>query len=304
MSFSILTENEHENVRGRRPDSEPLSRKDAEILAQSLMAQNRLSKLGYSAISLFATAGILTIRQMNELLTIKPRTLRKYQGEKYHLIRWSYIPDNMPDCFPSKRLEHTYTLAEVGIEVARKRNWCSTHFEQYNHHRAVHDLLCNEVVIRLLKRMQASGIKAEWSGAWESRLYDNDNAPQLEPDSLIRINRNNAPQLFAFEYHNEDDRRRVGDKVERYENEQRGKRWPWQWKTNKFPTVLISYTHPIVARGYIDVLRELGRDQIRCRYLAKSVKNATDDSRDITQWLDVNRAAFSDERVPISLFNT
>lgn len=299
----FITSVTRQNIPGRRPKDRYLSRKDAETKARQLIVKNSLTDLGYDLIALLATTGILTTRQMNALLKVAPSTLRKYQSEEYQLIRWRYAPRNVPSCFPHKRLEHVYTLTEVGIAIARERGWCSEHFERYNHHRAVHDLLCNEAATRFIQATQNIGMECEWLGAWESRLHGKDGDVILEPDSLLRVRRGDTEKAFAVEYHNEDDRRRSGDKVKRYEDAAVAKQWEWQWKLDRFPTVLIAVTNKVVIDGYIGVLETWGAERIKCRYLAKSIEAVTDDNDDMTQWLDVNRAAFTGEWEHVDLFS-
>lgn len=273
----------------------PITQSEAKQLALQIN-HNPLPQSADLLIAMLASYGSMTYEQVQIIVRISKRTLRRYQFD--HLIDTIQTPSF--DCkLGSSNL--TYKLGMVGLEVARNRRLVSPTRKGYDLRKIRHDLLCNQVVTSVVKQAGSLGVDSSWYGAYESRLYQKGDVV-IEPDALLKIGDESKKDAYAVEYHNEDDRRRVADKIHRYEKVFHSQLWRDGWGGSKMPVVLIAFTQKIVMDGYVLTLREMGGGVVRCTYLAKSIRNATTKPREIGQWANLNHKAFSDQWQTVDLF--
>lgn len=289
---------------GRLSKRPVLTADEAMAKAEELKRKNK-SALAEAVLETLAAVGVMTTRQLMAVTGIKLRSLEKY----HHLnwLDWWPLPKGIRAMAlpPSRFPQRLYTLGIVGVAYAKVCGWVAETFSGYNFYRTTHDVLCNQVALELTQYVLTHDGSYEWGGAYESRLYNSDGEVILEPDALLKFSLPNGKfAIYALEYHNEDDRRRVGDKVARYEGACTQKReLNRYWGTTTMPAVLISFSHKIVLDGYVGVLRELGQRQIQCRYLAKSIGKVLDPEDDMTHWHDLNHKAFADAWRRVNLFD-
>ena len=249
----------------RRAERIELVQHDAKQHTLGLLRDNRVSDLASRVIDALAVAGVLSEQQLDELLKVSYRSLLRYY--KLHFL------DRLPSSFDLtavgfRRRETFYTLGMVGLVIAEMRSMnglVPISYLGYGLHRVMHDVLTNEVVIRLANAAVAQGATPLWRSKYEATVHNDDRRPILEPDALLEI----GTRQLLLEYHNEDTSRRAVEKVQRYEKAYRDGHWRSSWQTDEFPLVLIAFTHRAVATGYQAAVKEAAQMGLRCRYVGK-----------------------------------
>ena len=93
--------------------------------------------------------------------------------------------------------------------------------------------------------------------------------------------------MFVVEYHNEDTRRRVRSKLDRYETVIREVNWADQWEVDEFPTILVSWTHGVVATGYKEEIARLAKQRpVRGKYLGMPIHLMLDPTENPLRWIN------------------
>jgi hypothetical protein len=186
-------------------------------------------------------------------------------------------------------------LGPVGVEIASTRHNCAppVGYQHYTLTRVMHDVICNEVVLRLADYWGGQGWEVEWLGKYEATLNPKDgSASLLEPDAFLRIQRDGVEQAFVLEYHNERKSIRAAQKVKAYETAYSEGNWKDKWQVESFPPVLVVFWQVIVGEGYLEALQ--GKN-LNCgfygRWLAKVLEG------DLGKWRDL-RAKSTVELLP------
>lgn len=254
-----------------------ITSRQAKREAIRLLSENRLSSMADYVIELLSIGGVLTGHQLRRLAGVTDRTLRRYY-RKHFIDRTPFIGDALLDAgFRETPLYslRTYTLGAVGIEIARLRHerGVSTGYVGYGVQRILHDVMCNEVVIRLSAFAAKRGYEALWFSKYEATVHDERGKPALEPDSLLVLKKEGNAHRFLIELHNEDHGGRAANKVNRYERVYRDGHWRIEWETDEMPIVLVVFRHKAVAtKGYRKATtdkRGNPRHDLRCVYLGK-----------------------------------
>lgn len=289
MPFTTSKTKPKQNNFGKRSIRQPISEKAAKTEAIRLLRNDALSPLATRTLDALTTAGILTRAQLKHLTSVSNRSLNRYH--KQHLIDTLIAPDTLTAyglAHSSRRLR-LYTLGMVGLAVAEQKERLAATYIGYGTHQITHDVLCNTVVLSLIKTGAAAGYRCDWYGKYEARVYGMDGnlkACILEPDALLIFTKEGEPpRPFIIEYHNETHQNRVLEKVEKYEREARNQQWRDTWPLDHFPTVLAAFTHKAVATGYNDALRRVRGRGLRCRYLGQQFALNKDDP---AAWWDFN----------------
>ncbi|HFC12037.1 MAG TPA: hypothetical protein ENJ56_04265 [Anaerolineae bacterium] len=262
---------------------------------------NRYPDNAVQVMNILATAGVLTTAQLQSIATAAPRTLRDYQRSAF-VLSAAYPPKLQNKPLKSAKRNRLWTLGLVGIARAVDLQQAAKTFRGYPYKKTVHDILLNEIVVELLSQAAAEAVPHTWYGTYEGRVRDGKNNVLVEPDALLLFGQDDQKKGFAIEYHNEDDRRRVGDKIDRYEGVQRSAHWRRFWDVAEMPTVVVAVTHPIVLEGYIDTIAERGHAEIRCQYVGKSFGRFAENRAEATVWTNLNKIAFENKREPVRLF--
>lgn len=217
-----------------------------------------------------AQAGTLTQWRLLDRVKINPgETPQKYSGPAF-----SFLGPSL------------YSLGPVGVEIATQRHGVlpPTGYQLYLPTRVIHDLIVNEIVLRLAQAIGERGWEVEWLGKYEGTLRETGQERTLvEPDALIRFRRDGQERAFLLEYHNEDKSSRAEDKVKRYEAAYADGDWRKAWEVDTFPPVLAVCLHPIVSTGYINTLQ--GR-RTRCVYYGKMLKPILDGN--VSDWVNIS----------------
>lgn len=261
----------------RRTTRDPITSHEAKQRAYYLMTEGKITGKQSQTLNTLAVAGVLSEQQLDRLIGISGRSLRRYQGQ--HLLDRLYV-----EPAPLKRIGFVgegenlrlYKLGAVGRAiVAQDQPLVPSGYEGFGVHRLTHDVLANEVMIHLIRAAFHAGYNPIWFNKYEATVHDDSGRPVLEPDAMLVLEHPQRPtQRFVLEYHNEDDGRRAAGKVKRYEEVVRDGHWQHAWNTETLPTVLVSWSHNAVATGYRAAIerqahRHLG---LRFRYLGMPIQ--------------------------------
>jgi hypothetical protein len=153
----------------------------------------------------------------------------------------------------------------------------------YTQSRIAHDLILNEIVLRLASAAREAGWRTFWAGTNAAEIR-NGSEQLIEPDALLILEKGSERKLFAIEYHNEEDKRqRAFEKVRRYERaRERPEAWMSAWQVETFPPVLAVFRDNAVGLGYRDAARELNA---RGAYYGKALEGIAKGS--LREWLNV-----------------
>ena len=287
---------------GRKPFIEVQSYEEAVQLHEEYQSRrNNYPPNAQRAMDILATAGIVTSAQLHRLLPVSYRTLGVYQRRGY-ILSSAYPTRLKTFSMQTASRNRLWTLGLVGIARAVSLKLSATKFRGYPYKKTIHDVLLNEIVVELLAQAAVKNISHTWYGTYEGRVRDPQNNVLVEPDAMLSFGTENRRQGYAIEYHNEDDRRRVIDKIERYEGVQRSDHWRRYWDVSDMPTIVVAVTSSVVLQGYIDALRERGHAEIRCQYVGKSFGRFAENRAEATVWTNLNKIAFENKREPVRLF--
>ncbi|MFZ6028190.1 MAG: hypothetical protein ACOYYS_10795 [Chloroflexota bacterium] len=234
-------------------------------------------------LDLLATGGVMRASQLG----LADRTLRKYAHGRL-IDRLPCITRQLSQALGALGLpgddESLYTLGPVGSEIAKQRHGHPPPggYLGFTLQRTLHDLLCNEIVLRLSAFAEGLGWSVGWVNGQGAALHK-DGEAILEPGALLKLQKGGQGKCFLLEYHDEDKAMRAGEKVRRYEAAFRSNIWPGQWETDAFPAVLAVFRSEIVGRGYLDAIRE--REQVRVTYYGKRLDGVL--AKNLAEWRNV-----------------
>jgi hypothetical protein len=259
-----------------------------QIRLEALQVLRRgLSPQRWRVLDLLAIGGVLSVAQCQ----VSYRALRKYAQEQL-LDRLPYTVNDLKQAMddygiPGSNDTDTllYTLGSLGIEIARQRHGHPppTGYLGYTLQRTLHDVVRNEIVLRLAHYAESLGWSVRWLGHAESTLIK-DGEAILEPDALLILRHEQQEKAFLLEFHNEDKQIRAYEKVRRYEAAYATQLWQSQWGLAVFPHVLAVFTLPIIADGYQNAIRE--REQVHGHYDGKLLAGILDNNR-LGEWTNI-----------------
>lgn len=266
----------------------PLHPKDAAYRALNLLQNDRLSDMQRALLEVLMTAGALTTTQLQSLLPISRRSLRRYYLDyliDHHTAPFSLRQFEMPKHFRELRL---YSLGSIGRAWLDWQNLTYPTYEGYQVQQLTHDVLCNEIVLALRCAMAQSNQQVSWYGKAEAQVYSADSRDTnrlLEPDAML-IAKDKRQQAMVVEFHNETHRNRTAEKVERYERIARTEAWRASWPIDTFPLVLVVSHKKTVMDGYTDALTAYQPRGLACTYLGKPLQHILE-RRQIDSWVDL-----------------
>jgi len=267
----------------------PITPQAAQIAARNLLQQG-LSKTLEHTLGLLMAAGVLPQYR----LPVSGRALRNYHRRRL-LDRLAYtsaevrevllsyglpVPDNAERCL-------LYTLGPVGIELVKEIHHVPppSGFLGAPLERLIHDLVVNEIVLRLSESAMSAGWTPVWLSKYEANLRRGEVAI-LEPDAFLRFKKEEKEFAVLIEYHNEDKRSRAVDKVRKYEAAYKEKEiWSEQWEVETFPPVLAVYREKIVGQGYFDEIKD---NPGKVNFYGRSLDGFF---QDLTFWFDFKQQA-------------
>jgi len=282
---------------GRRPKRAAVSQQQARQIARSISP----SPLTRSVIDALATAGILTLRQLQVLTDISGRHLRRLH-QQYVVDRLQLDPETqsrLAELLDANRSECiVYFLGPVGLEIVKVAGRTApSGYTGFGTARIIHDVLAAEVVIRLSRDFQAAGWETLWLGRHDASVLDERGRVVLEPDALLILRKGEKEVRFVLEFHNEPQGGyRAAEKVERYERVYRDGHWRESWQTDTMPPILAVFIHSGVGKGYMNAVQAQSRLGLRNRFLGKSWEEFGETHRFIRpseHWFDFRDARFT-----------
>lgn len=235
--------------------------------------------------------GVLTAAQ----LSVPLRSLKHYVHLR--LLERVFLPQQVQEewigLFNLDRRELThlriFCLGPFGEQIARQRFPFAplTGYLSYTPARILHDLILNEIVIRLAEAARQGGWRTFWAGTNAAEIR-NGSEQTIEPDALLILEKWDERRLFAVEYHNEEDRRqRAFEKVRRYERaREKSTLWMNAWQVETFPSVLAIFRDNAVGLGYRDAVRELSA---KGKYYVKSLDGVV--KGNLQEWLNITNGS-------------
>jgi hypothetical protein len=286
-----FTETPAYHVRGHRSQRPDISSNEAKQRAQTLLTAGRLSPLLAKVVETLAVAGVLTSAQLHQVTDVSPRTLRRYHYQ--HVLDRLYV---VPTELRTAGLAtdaialRLYTLGAVGSAVAtlhQPDRLLPTGYTGYGMHRITHEVLTNEVVIRLAHAALTRGYDPLWHSKYEATVHDDAKRAVLEPDAWLVLRRGSERHHYMVEYHNEAYGARAEQKVRKYEATYRDGHWQRAWNTSEMPTILVVWTHKAVGTGYREAVEAARGRGLRCTYLGKPWQAVISGEHPL-QWLNFN----------------
>jgi len=265
----ISTQSEQFSAPGRRPaGTDELTR----VIHSLSPRMNRV-------LDWLAMGGVLTQTQMN----VPARKLRLYQ-QKGLIARVPLSSIGESDKTLLGR-PTAYCLGPLGEQITRQRFSFAplTGYLLYTPARVLHDLILNEIVLRLASAARETGWRTFWAGTNAAEIR-NGSEQLIEPDTLLILEKGEERKAFVIEYHNEEDKRqRAFDKVRRYERaRERREQWMSAWQVETFPPVLAVFRDQAVGLGYWDAVKELNAKSV---YYAKILDGIA--AGNLREWLNV-----------------
>lgn len=263
---------------------------------------NRLLTIGLSAeawkaLDWLAIGGVMSTNQ----LALPARTLRKYAQLRL-LTRLPFSPEDLAPMFTHYGLTYQrsftqlYVLGPVGLEIASQRHAFPPVIGHlaFTLKRTMHDVILNEIVLRLVQYAFSQGWSTTWLGTNSAALYNLEHTRRiLEPDALLIFRKELPPKparpgkpvepqylevRACLEYHNEDRQSRATEKVYKYEGAFDDRGWVKQWQTDDFPLVLAVFERQIVGKGYQTVLQGMKNRKPKVTYCGKYLEGVLADS--------------------------
>ncbi len=249
---------------GRPAELPPLTTQQARGQAQAL-AEKGIAPSLKKAVEFLAVGGAMTVAQLG----VSPRTLRRYAN----LRLVDRLPHNAPtvvETFLQYGVDSEivtrdtenyllFTLGPVGIEYVKMQGTKPMQgYAGYTLDRILHDVIVNEIVLRIGAVAMSYGWTPIWVSEREAALYQG-NQQILKPDALLRLKRGEEEHLYLIEYHNEDHSTRAANKVQNYERAHQSRIWQESWGVSQFPPVLAAFCQQIVGRGYVEGIQALER---------------------------------------------
>lgn len=277
---------------GRPPGRPVLSTYEVRQEAQRLLRDNRLSPAAMRVLDVLAVVGVVTDAQLYQLVPMSRRSLQRYHRQ--HLL------DRLAATAPTQKWlsldsgSWLYTLGAVGEEVARWRiGRVPKGYADAGVDRVTHDVLCNEAALRVVMAARGLGWAALWRSRYEATMHDEAGRPVVEPDALLVLTHGAERRPLLLEFHHEDTRRRVEEKVRKYEAAYRDGYWQSVGGTEAPPTVLVVWTHRIVGTAYKEAIEKQRALGLRCAFLGKPWE-AVVSGEQPGRWFSFNRGEMVD----------
>jgi len=269
---------------GRGGISEVMTPQQIQTEAKAVMKKG-LSPQAWSALDLLFAGGIMTVDQLG----LSTRTLRRYAAKRV-IDRYPFSPDfvagKLGEYGLAAKSGQLYALGSVGARIAEMRHGVtpSSGYLAYTLERVLHDVIVNELVLRIAKQASAHGWEMVWASKYEGSLFRED-VPILEPDAFIRLEHEGKEYPFLIEYHGEDKRTRAIKKVRQYERAWESDLWQDAWEVEEFPPLLAVFKKEIVGEGYLDGIGESA--PVGGRYYGRALAGIWEEDG-LENWFNIN----------------
>ena len=253
---------------GRRPKHEELLTPTQIKTEAARLLANGIRNEAWRILDWLFVGGVMSAAQ----LELKARSLRQYTKSRLidrlpHLVQATaeeFEKSGIP--FADPKETQLYILGPVGLEVIKDRHAFSplSGYLSYPLARVMHDVILNEIVLRILSYAAELGWDATWRGTNSASLINPENKQKIvEPDALLVFKKAGQERAFCIEFHhNEDKQTRAELKIRHYQAAFESGLWRAQWDLETFPAVLPVFTEKIVGTGYLNTLRERKSDVI------------------------------------------
>jgi hypothetical protein len=266
----------------RLPERPKLSSAEIKRRAETYLIQPPSAEL-LKTYRLTSTAGVIALMHYQALLSISPRTIRKY----VELGVLERLPDRTPKLrklgfTESNEALRLYTLGPVGHAMAEMESIIAPSGYHAVVDRVTHDFLATYAIIRFLQAAEGRGFKWEWRNRYQATLQFTRGNRSIEPDAALRLTHSKRKEqsVLILELHNEDHSKRVAEKLYHYRLVGDGSNMqtlqPW-WDEPKPTLIAVSpYAAPINAYYYAFTDPENhayptgGRGELRANYLPKN----------------------------------
>jgi len=242
------------------------------------MLRNGLSPQMSKVIDALANGGAMTASQLKRVSGLSHLTFdTKYQAAS--ILDRVRMHDLTPERLIAagvtgdKGGAAVYTLGAVGMRIAERRRGdhkpVPNAYTHFNGTRILHDLIVNEIVLRLTAKAGERGWQLEWIDRARATVCDERGVAILEPDALLLLKRPGFERMYALEYHNEDRGHRAALKVEKYQAAYLSGRWKQAWDTEVMPPVLSVFLHELIGANYVSAVERQAKTGLKVKFIGK-----------------------------------
>ena len=281
----VTSRNKDEAEGGRPGVSTEMTPQQIQYAATKVM-ENSMSKSAWRALDLLFVGGIMNVDQIG----LTARTLRRYAAKRIvdrYAVAPSFVSEQLDNYGLTVDDGQLYTLGPVGTYIAEMRHGVKppSGYLSYTLERVLHDVVVNEIVLRIAAEAKAHGWQIVWASKYESTIF-RDDVPILEPDAFIRLERDGDDvRAFLIEYHNEERRTRAIQKVRQYERAWESDLWQEPWEVESFPPLLAVFRKEIVGEGYLDGIKESA--PVDVAYYGRALSSVLADGG-LADWFHIN----------------
>lgn len=269
----------------RRKKPVPLMTSAQARTEASRLVAGGLSVKTWRILDLLAAGGVLSSTHLPELTDRSMRNLCEMRVFERIAREPGELEEQLARLGVKGMGRYFYMLGPVGMEIAAMRHGGVpvNGYQAFTTEHVLHDVMANEVVFRLAELLASRGWAVEWIGRAECRLVDDKGKVFLEPDALLRINKDGRESAFLLQYHSEDWQTHAALLVDRYERAFSETDWQEMWEVETFPPVLAVFEKAIVGAGYQAATKD--RRKLNCVFYGKTLAAALDGKLD--EWVNI-----------------
>lgn len=281
---------------GRRATRPPLTSHQIKQEADKLLLQG-LSPHAEQTLQYLAVGGLMSATQL-ERLGIKLRTLQKY-AQKQLLARLPRPSTEMVELFLQWGLpfepenpQNTmlYLLGPVGLEIAGRKNLDPAEgFLAFTEDRLMHQVVLNEIRIRLSLFALEQGWQVFWVDRGQARLLAEDETVLLEPAAMLTLEKGSDKRAFLVDYLIDPSPFYLERLIATYEKARRSERWQAQWAVEQFPPLLMGLGNQPVGQAFLAAVRHYASG--KCTFYAKVFAGIISAERSLGEWANFNTNA-------------
>lgn len=281
MAMKLEKEKKRQPWQGtRRLRRAAMTDHQARSLADQMLAENRVTGGHRLILEAVSTSGLLTTAQIEALTGYRPRTLdRMATSDMLQRLSPRLYGEQVAELYgaddPYDRALWVYTLGKVGRELCKKLFEDAVTDEGQYIYQVAHDLGVAETVRGLKGYFTGLDLDILWSSRKEVSLADRQGKAALEPDGALEVLRDGVSATFLIEFQNEANRRRIVNKVARYQKVYSDDYWPVEYG-EVFPFVLVVFRKQAVADGMLAAVRDAKKRNLKVQFLAKHFEELRD----------------------------
>lgn len=278
---------------GRRVTHPTLTAHQIKLEADKLLLQG-LSPQAEQTLQYLAVGGLMSASQL-ERLGVKLRTLQKY-AQKQLLARLPRPSTEMVKMFGQWGLpcepenpQNTllYLLGSVGLEIAERKNLDPEEgFLAFSEERLMHQVVLNEIRIRLSLFALEQGWQVTWADRGQARLMAEDETVLLEPAAMLFFEKGADKRAFLVDYLTNSSPIYLERLVSTYEKARRSERWQAHWGVEYFPPLLMGLGNHPVGQAFLDAIRNYASG--KCPFYVKLLGGIVSEERSLGEWTNFN----------------